>query len=115
MEKLISWSTVTVRGLISSTVHLQNADGNHRYSVGRQNIQNEDSEFHVYRMDWSESRLDFFVDDVRHGFSLTEKHALSPTLLFILNVAMGGLFTDNTIDPNFSASAMEIDYIRLYK
>ena len=104
------------RGLISSTVHLQNADGNHRYSVGRQNIQNEDSEFHVYRMDWSESRLDFFVDDVRHhGFSLTENMPFHQPFFFILNVAMGGLFTDNTIDPNFSASAMEIDYIRLYK
>ena len=63
-----------------------------------------DSEFHVYRMDWSESRLDFFVDDVRHhGFSLTENMPFHQPFFFILNVAMGGLFTDNTIDPNFSA------------
>ena len=105
-----------VRGLISSTVHLANADGNHQYSVGRQTIQNEATEFHLYRMDWNENRIDFYVDDIRHhGFALTDTMPFHQPFFFILNIAMGGLFTDNTIDPDFVSSQMEIDYIRLYK
>ena len=104
------------RGLISSTVHLQNADGNHRYVRGDQTIENEASAFHVYRMDWSENRIEFFVDDVKHhGFNLTANMPFHQPFYFILNIAMGGDFTNDNVDINFSASAMEIDYIRLYQ
>ena len=80
------------RGLISSTVHLANADGNHQYSVGRQTIQNEATEFHLYRMDWNENRIDFYVDDIRHhGFALTENMPFhQPFFFFHTQYRYGG-------------------------
>ena len=33
----------------------------------------------------------------------------------ILNVAMGGTWTDNNIDPDFQSATMEIDYVRVYQ
>ena len=97
------------RGLVSSTVHLQNADGNHRYVRGDQTIENEASAFHIYRMDWSENRIEFFVDDVKHhGFNLTANMPFHQPFYFILNIAMGGDFTNDNVDINFSASAMKL-------
>lgn len=103
-------------GLVSSSVHLPNANGDHYYVRGDQTIQNESSEFHVYRMDWFDSRIQFYVDDQRHhNFTINQDMPFHQPFFFILNIAMGGVFTNNTIDPNFNSSSMEIDYIRLYK
>jgi hypothetical protein len=33
----------------------------------------------------------------------------------ILNVAMGGNFVGNSIDPAFTSSSMEVDYIRVFQ
>ena len=103
-------------GLVSSSVHLPNANGDHYYVRGDQTIQNESSEFHVYRMDWYDSRIQFYVDGRRHhNFTLNDDMPFHQPFFFILNVAMGGSFTGNNIDSNFVSSQMEIDYIRLYK
>ena len=103
-------------GLVSSSVHLPNANGDHYYVRGDQRIQNESTEFHVYRMDWLDSRIQFYVDGTRHhNFTLTETMPFHQPFFFILNIAMGGVFTGNNIDSDFNSSQMEIDYIRLYK
>jgi beta-glucanase (GH16 family) len=103
-------------GLVSSSVHLPNANGDHYYVRGDQRINNESSEFHVYRMDWYESRIQFYVDEIRHhNFTLNEDMPFHQPFFFILNIAMGGSFTGNNIDVDFVSSQMEIDYIRLYK
>ncbi len=33
----------------------------------------------------------------------------------ILNVAMGGDFVGNTIDPAFTSSTLEVDYVRVFQ
>lgn len=103
-------------GLVSSSVHLPNANGDHYYVRGDQRIENESTEFHIYRMDWYESRIQFYVDGVRHhNFTLNDDMPFHQPFFFILNIAMGGSFTGNNIDSDFVSSQMEIDYIRLYK
>ena len=103
-------------GLVSSSVHLPNANGDHYYVRGEQRIENESTEFHIYRMDWYESRIQFYVDGVRyHNFTINDDMPFHQPFFFILNIAMGGSFTGNNIDSDFVSSQMEIDYIRLYK
>ena len=103
-------------GLVSSAVHLPNANGDHYYVRGEQQIENESSEFHVYKVKWSIGLLEFFVDDVRHHqFTTDYDMPFWKPFFLILNVAMGGTWTDNNIDPDFQSATMEIDYVRVYQ
>jgi beta-glucanase (GH16 family) len=54
------------------------------------------------------------IDDVVFfTFPNTSALPFNQPFFLILNVAMGGNF-GGTVDPAFSSSAMEIDYVRVY-
>tara|TARA_B110000444_G_C18850616_1_gene605283 strand:+ start:1055 stop:1852 length:798 start_codon:yes stop_codon:yes gene_type:complete len=103
-------------GQVSSAVHLANSDGNHYFLRGEQLIENESSEFHIYKLIWSASKIEFYVDDKKHhAFNVDSSMPFDKPFFFILNVAMGGDFTNGNIDPNFTSASMEIDYVRVYQ
>lgn len=103
-------------GLVSSSVHQANANGDDYVQRGEQVIQNEDTEFHVYRMDWTEDYLEFFVDGRRHHYvGIDQNTPFHQPFFLIFNVAMGGNFVGNSIDPDFVSSEMVVDYIRVYQ
>lgn len=103
-------------GRVSAAVHLPNSNGDHYYLTNSLEIQNEATEYHVYSMKWTPSRIEFFVDDVQfHTFTITAGMPFDKSFFIILNVAMGGDYTGNFIDPSFSSSAMEVDYVRVYQ
>ncbi len=103
-------------GLVSSSVHLANSDGNHYYLRGEQIIENESSDFHIYKLKWSSSKMEFFVDDKRHHvFNVNNTMPFDQPFFLIFNVAMGGDFTNGNIDPNFLSATMEVDYVRIYQ
>lgn len=78
-------------------------------------ISNASSEFHIYTVEWSPERIWFLVDnEVYHMYENTPDSAFNKDFFLILNVAMGGTF-GGAIDPAFSESSMEVDYIRVYK
>lgn len=103
-------------GEVSSAVHLPNAEGNHYYRTASLKIENESSAFHIYSAIWSPEKIEFFVDGVSyHIFEIKEGMPFDKPFYILLNVAMGGDFTGNKVDPNFTSSAMEIDYVRVYQ
>lgn len=103
-------------GVVSSAVHLPNEEGKHYYQTEATSIENESSEFHIYSAIWSDEKIDFFVDGLKyHTFEIKEGMPFNKPFFLLLNVAMGGDFTGNKVDPNFSSSAMEIDYVRVYQ
>lgn len=74
--------------------------------------------YHVYSVNWSPNQITFMIDgtgyytykpDVQNAstwpFNLDQ--------FILLNVAMGGI--SGPIDPNFTQSAMVIDYVRVYQ
>ena len=70
-------------------------------------------------MNWTKDKIEFFVDDVVHyTYSPANKDAnnwpFDKPQFIILNVAMGGSLGGD-IDPNFTQSSMEIDYVRVYQ
>ena len=84
-------------------------------NTAKTTIANASTEFHVYKTVWSPALIQFYVDDVLfHSFTNSAAVPINSDFFLILNVAMGGSF-GGAIDPAFSQSAMEIDYIRVYQ
>ncbi len=76
-------------------------------------------EFHIYSVNWTEDAITFLIDDqVTYTYNPEEKTAdnwpFTADQFIILNVAMGGTFGGN-IDPAFTESIMEIDYVKVYQ
>jgi beta-glucanase (GH16 family) len=78
-------------------------------------IPNVSSQFHVYKVLWTPASVKFYVDNTLfHSFANSGSVPFNSDFFLILNVAMGGTF-GGAIDPNFTESSMEIDYIRVYQ
>lgn len=101
--------------VIHGTLHFPgNSGGN---AVGNSTtVATATTEFHDYTVEWSPSAIKFVVDNevVYHTFANTSSVPYNHDFFLILNVAMGGSF-GGTIDPSFTESAMEIDYVRVYQ
>jgi beta-glucanase (GH16 family) len=81
-------------------------------------IPNVSTEFHLYSMIWDSDKIQFLVDN-EPFYTYLPNNKNSATWPFdkpqylLLNIAMGGI--GGAIDPNFTSSSMEIDYIRVYQ
>jgi len=78
-------------------------------------ISNASSEFHIYSMIWSATSIRMFVDGVQfHTVANNASLPFNANFFLIMNVAMGGTF-GGSIDPAFTQSTMEVDYVRVYQ
>jgi beta-glucanase (GH16 family) len=82
---------------------------------GGQVIPTASTEFHVYALDWYPDRMVFSVDDVVHytynpDVQNADTWPFDEDQYLLLNIAILP-----NIDPNFTESAMEIDYVRVYQ
>lgn len=74
--------------------------------------------FHVYSMNWSPQQITFLIDDIpfytyNPGVKNIDTWPFDADQYMLLNVAMGGIA--GAIDPNFTQSDMQIDYVRVYQ
>ncbi len=73
------------------------------------------SGFKVYKAIWTPNSIRFYVDNVLfHSFINNGSVPFNHDFFLIMNVAMGGTF-GGVIDPAFSQSSMEVDYVRVYQ
>lgn len=104
-------------GQVSSAIHTPSSYGD-TVNYKATSIENETSEFHVYSLIWSENQLSFLIDDVKfysYNPTLTEDTwPFSKDQFIILNVAMGGTLGGD-VDPEFTTSTMEIDYVKVFQ
>jgi len=84
-------------------------------------VPDSESEFHVYSIDWTEEKIDFFIDDQQY-FSFENENISSKEWPFdqafhlILNIAVGGNWGGKYgIDPTIWPQRMEVDYVRVYQ
>lgn len=109
-------------GVIHANVHTRGF--NHTRGNGRgSRIRVPDAErtFHVYALEWTPQRLDFFVDD-RKFFTL-ENDGTGPDSwpfdapqYLILNLAIGGTWGGQKgVDDSIFPQRYEIDYVRVYQ
>ena len=101
----------------SSAIHTPSSSGN-TVNTDSQEISDVENNFHVYSVNWSPNQITFLVDGVGfYTYNPPIKDAstwpFDADQYLLLNVAMGGIA--GTIDPGFTQSAMEIDYVRVYQ
>ena len=78
-------------------------------------ISNAATEFHVYKAIWSPTSIKILVDDtVVHSIVNNNTIPFNKDFFLLFNVAMGGSF-GGVIDPAFTQSSLEIDYVRVYQ
>ena len=126
-------STVDNQGLISSAVHYHESFHLSQYENlpnsifgpnpsghfvrGETILNNPYDDFHIFSIQWSPKKIEFFVDENKyHEFPvLTSNGPFNKPFFILLNLAVGGHFTDYSIDPSFTKSTFQIDYVRVYQ
>jgi beta-glucanase (GH16 family) len=110
-------------GVIHGTIHTESY--NHikqTQKEGKITIADAQEAFHVYAIDWSENKMDFYVDEklfhsvVRGANDTFKEWPFDQKFHLIMNVAVGGNWggaegVDNSIWPQ----KMEVDYVRVYQ
>ncbi|MBX2916040.1 MAG: glycoside hydrolase family 16 protein [Cyclobacteriaceae bacterium] len=110
-------------GVIHGTIHTEKY--NHIIQTqkeGKITVANAMDQFHVYAIDWTKDKIDFFVDDNLYhtvtrdpqddfnGWPFDQKFHL------IMNIAVGGNWGGKEgIDDSIWPQRMEVDYVRIYQ
>ena len=76
-------------------------------------------DYHTYAIEWKKNSIDFIVDGRVNG-SVSSADTGSRGWVFnqehflILNLAMGGTYAGEDIDPTLNQAQLKVDYIRFY-
>ena len=126
-------STSNDPGLISSAVHYGPQDysrqttnvpgkiffdtGQERFIRSEKIIEKPFEEYHTYSMQWSPDKIQFFIDEEMHlEFPMQSKHSpFDKPFFLLLNLAVGGHWTDGYVASGFTEATYEIDYVRVYQ
>lgn len=106
---------------VHGTVHTESYNHIKHTEKGKFTIADSvDNQFHVYSCEWTENKVEIFVDSVKY-FEF-EKHGTSNEYPFdkrfhlILNIAIGGFWGGvKGIDDTIFPQQMEVDYVRVYQ
>ena len=99
---------------IQSAMHTPSSFGA-TLNLGGRTVSTASSAFHVYALEWSADKMVFSVDSIVHyTYNPSDKNAstwpFDSEQYLLMNVAI-----QNNISSNFSQSAMEVDYVRVYQ
>jgi beta-glucanase (GH16 family) len=87
---------------------------------GTIDIADAESAFHLYAIEWTPDKIDFFVDDQMY-YTFNNEHSGYQTWPFdkpfyiILNMAVGGGWVGNPTPSTVFPAIMEVDYVRVYQ
>lgn len=103
---------------IQSAMHTPSSFGNTVDIGGVVVGDNIANNYHIYSMNWSPNQISFLLDGVvYYTYKPAVKNAstwpFDKEQYFLLNIAMGGIA--GPINPSFTQTAMDIDYIRVYQ
>ena len=108
---------------IYGTVHTQNYNlfqGPQLPQGGSIDVQDAESAFHLYAIEWTPEKIDFFVDDQKY-YSFENDQGSTATWPFdqpfyiILNLAVGGGWVGTPDQSSVFPSVMEVDFVRVYQ
>lgn len=104
---------------VFTTLHTEDSHGN---SINSKKTIIPDIEigFHIYAIDWSEEKIDFFVDNkLVYSFNPKDKNEkvwpFNQKFYIILNVAVGGNFGGPNVDDTIFPQQFNVDYIKVYQ
>ena len=75
--------------------------------------------YHTFAIEWKKNSISFLVDNRVHGtFSVADMNGgrwvYNQKFFLILNLAMGGTYAGEYIDPTLNQAQLSVDYIRFY-
>lgn len=99
---------------VQSAMHTPSSFGG-TVNIGGQTVSTASTQFHIYTLEWTSEKMTFSVDGTIHYvYNPAVKDAstwpFDSDQYILLNVAM-----QPAIDPLFTQSAMEVDYVRVYQ
>lgn len=110
-------------GVVHGTIHTESY--NHikgTQKEGKLTIKDAMETFHVYSIDWSENKMDFYIDDTLYHTVTRDPNddfrgwPFDQRFHLILNLAVGGNWGGKEgIDDSIWPQRMEIDYVRVYQ
>jgi beta-glucanase (GH16 family) len=100
---------------VQSAVHNTSSYGYNVGNLGGQKLLSASDQFHTYILNWSREKLVFSVDGVVHytyepQIKNSETWPYDTEQYILMNIAI-----EPDIDPKFSESTMEIDFIRVFQ
>jgi beta-glucanase (GH16 family) len=106
------------QGNIHNSIHTPSSYGA-TVNSKKKFISDVSTAFHIYEVIWTSQEIIFSIDGVEnYRYNPASKNSstwpFDANQFLILNVAMGGNF-GGSIDPVFTQSTMEIDYVRVYQ
>lgn len=105
--------------MVYTSLHTQDSHGN-TINSRKTEIKTIEEGFHIYAIEWTKDKIEFFVDDVSvYTFSPDVKNEntwpFDQPFFFILNVAVGGNFGGHEVDDSIFPQQYIVDYIRVYQ
>lgn len=104
---------------VYTTLHTQDSHGN---SVNSKKTAIADIEegYHVYAIEWTKDKIDFFVDkDLVYTFQPESKNEntwpFDQPFYFIINMAIGGNFGGPAVDDTVFPQEFIVDYVKVYQ
>ncbi len=105
---------------IYGTVHYGDSPGQHKSSGGTIKDSTISKRFHLYAVEWSKQKIDFYFDDIKyHTFIIDSAASLKGNsfrkdFYLLLNFAMGAKWP-GPIDDKVLPQQFEVDYVRVYE
>ncbi|WP_159799359.1 family 16 glycosylhydrolase [Flavobacterium sp. MK4S-17] len=104
--------------MVFTSLHTQDSHGN-TINTKKTRFENIEEGFHTYAIDWTEEKIEFFVDGQSvYTFKPSDKNSdvwpFNQPFYFILNVAVGGNFGGPDVDDSIFPQKFIIDYIKVY-
>lgn len=104
---------------VYTTLHTQDGHGDNGHSK-KTEIANIEEGFHVFAVDWSKDKMDFFVDDkLVFTYNPEAKNLdnwpFDQPFYIIVNMAIGGNFGGPAVDDAIFPQQFTVDYIKVYQ
>jgi beta-glucanase (GH16 family) len=105
--------------VVFTSLHTQDSHGN-TINTKKTTIETIEQGFHLYAIDWTKDKIDFFVDNkLVYTFSpVTKTEDIWPynqPFFFLVNMAIGGDFGGPKVNDMIFPQEFIIDYIKVYQ
>lgn len=104
---------------VYTSLHTKDSHGN-TVNTRKTKIDNIEEGFHLYAINWTKEKIEFFVDDsLVYTFAPKDKPVevwpFDQPFYFLINMAVGGDFGGPDVDDTIFPQEFQVDYIRVYK
>lgn len=105
--------------MVFTSLHTQDSHGN-TINTKKSRFDAIEDGFHIYALEWSKDKMEFFVDDTLvYTFQPENKTEANwpynQLYYFIVNMAIGGNFGGPEVDDSIFPQNFTLDYIRVYQ